>query len=264
MSVITDRIKKYRFLFEELVKRDFKKRYKRTMLGILWSMLGPMLQLLVMALVFSFFFASNIPHFIVYLFAGNLLFSYFKDSTSAGMQSLTANAGIVTKIKTPKYIFLLSRNISSLINFSITLIIFFVFVAVERIPFSPRFILLLYPITCLLIFNIGVGLILSALYVFFKDIQYLYDIFTMLLLYMSAIFYNVDRFPPTVQRLLLFNPLYCYIHYVRLVVIPAKGALSGVIPSFNVHLLCGVYAIVAIAIGSVIYKKYNYRFVYYM
>jgi len=252
------RWQKYNFLFEELVKRDFKKKYKRTTLGIIWSMLGPLLQLLVMALVFTQFFGRTTPHFIIYVFAGNLVFSYFKDSTNGGMQALMANSGIVTKIKMPKYLFLLSRNVSGLINFVLTLVLFFIFVAVDGIAFHPRFLLLIYPVICLLIFNVGVGLILSALFVFFKDTQYLYDIFTMLLMWLSAIFYPVDMFSMTVQRLFLLNPVFAYIHYFRLIV------LHGVVPSINVHIICGFYALGALAVGSWIYKRYNYRLVYYM
>lgn len=258
MTIIVDRIRKYNFLFEELVKRDFKKRYKRTILGILWSLLGPMLELFVMALIFTRFFGRDRPHYIIYLFAGKLIFAYFKESTSGGMRALMENAGIISKIKAPKYIFLLSKNVASLINFLILLVVFFIFVAVDGIAFTPRFILLLYPIICLLFFNIGMGLILSALYIFFKDVQYLYDIFTLLLMYLSAIFYTVDSFSYTIQRLFLFNPVYSYIQYFRLVVI------HGVTPSFNVHFLCAVYAIAAVVIGSIIYKKFNYRFAYYM
>ena len=242
MTVIIDRVKTYRFLFEELVKRDFKKRYKRTALGVFWSLLGPMLQLLVMALVFTQFFGKNQPHFIIYLFSGNLVFSYFKESTNGGMQALISNSGIILKVKAPKYIFLLSKNVSALINFALTLIIFFIFVADDGIAFTPRFILLLYPIMCLLLFNIGVGLILSALYVFFRDTQYIYDIFTLLLMYLSAIFYTIDSFPYAIQRLFLFNPVYSYIQYFRLVVI------DGLVPSINVHGLCAFYALAAIVI----------------
>jgi len=258
MGIVVDRLKKYGFLFEELVKRDFKKKYKRTALGILWSLLGPMLELLVMALIFGQIFGRDIPHFIVYLFAGRLVYGYFKESTGSGMRSLMENAGIIKKIKAPKYIFLLSKNVSSLINFLITLIIFFVFVAAEGISFSPRFILLLYPIICLMFFNIGVGLILSALHVFFKDVQYLYDIFTLLVMHASAIFWDVSIFSETMQRLFMLNPIFAYIHYIRLVVI------GGMTPSFNVHLLCAAYALTVLVTGSVVYKKCNYRFVYYM
>ena len=102
------RIKKHQFLFEELVKRDFKKKYKRTILGMLWSILSPLLQLIVMSIVFTKFFGRGMEHYTIYLFTGNLLFSFFKESTVNGMHSLMQNAGIIKKINLPKYIFLLS------------------------------------------------------------------------------------------------------------------------------------------------------------
>ena len=257
-NILSNRWQQYNFLFEELIKRDFKKRYKRTFLGIMWSMLGPLLQLFVMTIVFSHFFGQNTPHFMIHIFSGLLVFTFFKDSTSQGMQSLMADSGIFTKLNVPKYLFLFSRNISSLINFGLTLIIFFLFAAVDGVTFHPRFILLIYPVITLMLFNIGVGLILSALFVFFRDIQYLYDIFTMLLMWLSAIFYTVDTFSITVQRLFLLNPVFAHIHYFRLVV------LHGLVPAWHIQLICGLYAVVSLILGGLFYKKFNYRFIYYM
>ena len=154
---------RHRFLFEELVKRDFKKKYKRTVLGMAWSLLSPLLMLLVMKLVFTQFFGRTMEHYTIYLFCGNLVFSYFNESTSQGMTSLVNNAAIFTKVNIPKYLFLFSKNVQTLINFSLTLCIFFVFCAFDRILFTWKFLLLLYPICLLVLFNIGVGLILSAL-----------------------------------------------------------------------------------------------------
>ena len=188
---IFQKLKKYQFLFQELVHRDFTKKYKRTVLGIAWSVLSPMLTLLVMNIVFGTLLGSNIEHYTIYLFSGQLIFSFFNDSTNEGMTSLLNNAEIFTKVNVPKYMFLLSKNISSLINFGITLIIYFLFVIANGIPITWKFILLLYPICCLVVFNLGIGFILSALYVFFRDIQYLYGIFTLLLMYLSAIFYSI-------------------------------------------------------------------------
>lgn len=163
----------YQFLFEELVKRDFKKKYKRTLLGMAWSILSPLLTLLVMSLVFTRFFGRTTPHYTTYLFCGNLIFSYFNESTTQGMTSLTGNAGIFTKVNIPKYLFLFSKNVQTLINFGLTLCVFVMFCIVDHITFTWKFILLLYPILLLVLFNIGFGLILSALFVFFRDIQYL-------------------------------------------------------------------------------------------
>lgn len=258
ISEIALKLKKNQFLFEELVKRDFKQKYKRTVLGMAWSILSPLLTLLVLDVIFSNFFGQRIPHYTIYLFCGNLLFSYFSESTNSGMNSLMSNAGIFSKVNVPKYIFLLSKNVSSLINFGLTLIIFFVFVFVDGLPFTLKFLCLLYPIGCLIVFNVGMGLILSALFVFFRDIGYLYSIVTMLMMYASAIFYSVDILPARAQSLFLCNPIYVYINYFRQIVI------HGQIPSLEYHLLCAFYAGVVLLIGGVVYKKYNHKFLYYI
>ena len=252
------KLKQYQFLFEELVKRDFKKKYKRTVLGMAWSILSPLLMLLVMKLVFTQFFGRNMEHYTTYLFCGNLVFSYFSESTGQGMQSLMGNAGIFTKVNVPKYLFLFSKNVQALINFGLTLIVFFLFCILDGITFTWKFLLLLYPICTLLLFNIGVGLILSALFVFFRDIQYLWSVFTQLLMYLSAIFYTIDQYPYTVQCLFLLNPVYLHIRYFRKIVI------DGEIPAIWFHLLMLAYVAVVLGIGCWMYKKYNTRFLYYV
>ena len=246
------------FLFQELVKRDFKQKYKRTVLGMFWSILSPLLTLLVMKLVFGYYFGRGMEHYTTYLFCGNLLFHYYRESTSGGMNSLLSNAKIFAKINVPKYLFLLSKNVSALINFMLTLSVFFVFAFLDDITFGCHFAALLYPIICLVVFNIGIGLILSALYVFYRDISYLYDVFTLLLMYCSAIFYNVNVLPVQYQNLFLINPIYVYIKYFRTVV------LDGQLPSIEYHLLCLFYAMIALLLGGYIYKKYNHKFLYYV
>lgn len=252
------RLKKHQFLFEELVKRDFKKKYKRTVLGMLWSVLSPLFQLLVMSIVFTKLFGRGMEHYTIYLFSGNLLFAFFKESTTSGMHSLMQNANIIKKINLPKYIFLLSKEVSSCINFGLTLIIYFLFVVIDGVPITWRFVMLLYPIMFMLLFNIGFGFILSALFVLFKDIQYLYDVFTLMLMYLSAIFYTTDVFSPAMQKLFYCNPVYCYITYFREIVLHQN------VPSAALHLLCAAYAFIVLGIGCLIYKKLNYKFVYYM
>lgn len=250
-------VKKNQFLFEELVKRDFKKKYKRTFLGMLWSLLSPLFQLLVMSIVFSRVFGQDKPHYTIYLFAGNLTYTFFKDSTTGGMHSLMQNREIISKINLPKYMFMLSKNVASLINFGLTLVIFLLFVALDGIAFHFRFLMLIYPVVCLIIFNTGCGFILSALFVIFKDVQYLYEIFTLMLNYVSAVFYYVDSFGEY-QKLFYLNPIYVYITYIRHIVI------DGYIPGLATHALCLFYAAAALVFGALIYKKYNYKFMYYM
>lgn len=253
-----NKLLRHQFLFEELVKRDFKKKYKRTVLGMAWSILSPLLMLLVMRLVFTQFFGRGMEHYTTYLFCGNLVFSYFSESTGQGMTSLMGNADIFTKVNVPKYLFLFSKNVQTLINFGLTLCVFFVFCVLDGITFTWKFICLLYPICCLVLFNVGVGLILSAMFVFFRDIQYLWSVFTQLLMYMSAIFYTIDSYSYTVQCLFLLNPLYLFIRYFRKIVIEAT------IPTIWFHLLMLADVIIVFGIGCWMYKKYNTRFLYYV
>lgn len=252
------KLKRHQFLFEELVKRDFKKKYKRTVLGMAWSVLSPLMMLLVMKLVFTQFFGRSMEHYTIYLFAGNIVFSYFNEATSQGMQALISNASIFTKVNVPKYLFLFSKNVQTLINFGLTLCVFFVFCIFDGITFTWKFFLLLYPIACQVLFNLGVGMVLSALYVFFRDMQYLWGIFTQLLMYMSAIFYTIDAYPAWVQNAFLLNPVYLFIRYFRKIVI------DGAIPSVWFHLLMLADVIIVFAVGCWMYKKYNQQFLYYV
>ena len=253
-----EKIKRYQFLFTELVKRDFTKKYKRTMLGMAWSILSPLMTLTIMWLVFSNFFGNNMKHYAIYLFSGQLVFAYFTDSTNLSMNALVNNASIFTKVNVPKYLFLLSQNVSSLINFGLTLLLFFAFAAIDGVTFTWKFLCLIYPITCLVAFNVGMGMILSALFVFFRDMQYLWGVITQLLMWMSAIFYTIESFSYKIQMAFLANPLYLYIRYFR------KIVLDGVIPTLQFHLLGAAYALIALAIGTYVYRKYNHEFLYYV
>lgn len=251
-------LRQYQFLFEELVKRDFKKKYKRTILGVGWSMLMPLLTLLVMKVVFEQFFGRAINHYTTYLFCGSLLFCWFAEATNHGMTSLYANASIFTKVNVPKYLFLFAGTVQTLINFCLTLLIFFLFCFIDDIVFSWKFVFLLYPIFTLVLFNVGIGLVLSALYIFFRDIDYLWRVFLQLLMYGSAIFYTIDTFSPKMQLIFKCNPVYRHIAYFRAVV------LEGDIPSLEAHLILAGFAVFALFAGMFMYRRYNTRFLYYV
>lgn len=251
-------LNKNKFLFEELVKRDYKKRYKRTILGAVWSVLSPLLMLTVMAIIFTNFFGRNIEHYVIYLFSGQIIFNYFTEATNEGMRALVSNANIFIKINVPKYLFLFSKNVLALINFSIILVIYFCFVVADGVVFTWNFLLLIYPIICLVFINLGIGLILSALFIFFKDIQYLYRLFTQVVMYGSAIFYSIDILPVHLQALFYCNPIFVCITYFRSIV------LYNTVPDLRVHLLLAGYALILFALGCWVYKKYNYKFLYYV
>ncbi|MBQ2780466.1 MAG: ABC transporter permease [Clostridia bacterium] len=251
-------MKRYRFLFEELVKRDFKKKYKRTILGMLWSVLAPLLNVLVLMLVFVNFFGRNQDHFIIYIFCGTMVMSFYTETTQGCMRALMANASIFTKINVPKYLFLLSKAFQAFINFLLTLVVFFAFCVGDGITFGWHMFAMLYPMLWLLILSFGVGMILSAMYVFFRDVEYLYSIFLTLLNYVSAIFYPTTMLPEQWRFLFYCNPVFVYIDYFRTVFIYSE------IPSLLIHVLCAAYALVFLGIGCLIYKKCNHEFLYYV
>ncbi len=257
-SRTVNNLKKNTFLFQQLVNRDFMQKYKRTVLGMFWSVLNPLLTLLVMRVIFTDFFGRNTAHYTIYLFSGNIVMSFFREATNNGMTSLLHNSGIIQKINVPKYLFLFSRNVSSFVNFLLTLGVYFIFCILDGITFGPHMFALVFPVICLTVLNIGVGMILSAWYIFFRDTQYLYGVFLTLLNYLSVIFYTLDRYSPEVQRRFLFNPIYVVIKYFRTVVI------DGTIPSLQYHFLCAGYALFFFVIGCFMYKRYNHKFVYYL
>ena len=252
------KLKRHQFLFEELVKRDFKKKYKRTILGMGWSMAMPILTLLVMKIVFEQFFGRGMAHYTTYLFCGNLIFCWFSEATNLGMLSLYGNASIFTKVNVPKYLFLFSGSVQTLINFAITLVAFFLFCWLDNVVFSWRFLLLVYPVVTFFLFNVGIGLILSALFIFFRDIDYLWRVFLQLLMYGSAIFYTIDGFPPKMKLLFSLNPVYRHIAYFREVV------LDGIVPSTETHLVLAGFSCAAFLAVMFMYKHYNTKFLYYV
>ncbi len=252
------KLKENKFLFSELVKRDFKKKYKRTYLGMLWSVLSPLLMLFVMRTVFINFFGRHVEHYTTFIFCGSIVFSFFSDAAAGGMDSLLANSDIFSKVNVPKYMFLFSRNISALINFALTFFVFIAFCIFDKITFTPKFFLLIIPIICLIIFNMGMGLILSALYMMFRDMKYLWNIFITILNYLSVIFYPITVIPEQAQKFFMLNPIYVYISYFREIVLDAQ------IPSLEHHLLAFGFAALFFGIGSLMYKKLNHKFLYYV
>ncbi len=254
---IVDRIKQNRFLFEELTKRDFKKKYKRTALGILWSVISPFLTFMIQYFVFGYIFNRLDSGFVVYLLTGTLMYSFFSNATTAGMFSMYSNGAILSKVKVPKSLFVLSSNSAATFNFFLTLIVYFGFMLVCGVSIGPHLLLMVYPILCLIIFNIGMSYVLSTLFVFFKDIQYLYQIFTMLLTYLSAIFYDVKSFPDNLQFIFQINPIYQFISYMRELVMQSS------VPSFEHHIVCLAFSLGMLGIGLLIHKKTEQKFVYY-
>jgi len=207
---------KYRDLFFQLVSRDIKLKYRRSILGYLWSMLNPLLSMIVLTIVFSNLFGRGIDHFPVYVITGQLLFNLMAGSTTRSLHSVIGNAGILKKIFVPKYIFTLSTVSSEMVNFIFSLGALFVLIIATNAPLSGRFIFIIIPIVQLYIFCIGLGLFLAQATVFFRDVQHIWGVIVTAWMFLSAIFYPVDILPDMLHHIVTrYNPMYFYISMFR-------------------------------------------------
>ncbi len=246
---VVDR-KQYIFVIRELTSREIKRKYARSYLGIVWSVLSPMLHMIVMTLVFSYMFKHSIENYPLYYLTGNLFWSMFNTATNHAMTALVDNKSLLLKAKLPKQTFVLSRVYTSLVNFGYTFITYVLMLIVFRI--KPSFLMLLFPLDLLLalIFATGVGYILSILYVFFADIKYLYDsVFLTMLMYLSALFYPVSRLPAILQKVLGYNPVYLSIYIAR------ECMVYHNVPHWSAWLKLTLYAFASITIGYIVFKR---------
>lgn len=248
---------KYGYLMEQLIKRDFKARYKGTFFGVLWSLMAPFSVMLVQYIVFSRFF-SRTENYAAYLLTGTMIYNFFHDSTVQEMFTLRQNGGIISKINVPKITFFLSKAIACFINFLFVLLIYIIVLIITKFPITPYFLGLAFPVTLMFIMNMGIGYILSGLSLFFKDTQYMYSVFTGILVYFCATFYRIDIFPEAMQKFFYLNPIYCFITYARILVLEAR------LPSFDLHLLCIFYALLAVTAAYIFSKKFSKKFIYYI
>ena len=249
---------RYRFLIKQLVNRDFKAKYKRSILGVFWSFLNPLLTMIVQYIVFSNIFRQNIEYFPVYLLCGNIVFSYFSEACGMSLTSIVGNASLITKVYMPKYIYPLTRIMSSLINMVISMIPMFVAAWICGLFPTKVYLLLPFPLVCLAVFCLGLGMFLAAAMVFFRDVQFLWGIVTMIWMYLTPIFYRVDALPAQVQAVVRLNPLYAFITFIRTCII------EGISPAPMLYLQCVLSAAGMLLIGVFVFKKTQDSFVLYL
>lgn len=246
---------RYEFLLSQLVSRDFKTKYKRSVLGVLWSFLNPLLSMIVQYIVFSTIFKTNIPNFAVYLLIGIVFFNFFSEATTMGLMAIVGNSSLITKVYIPKYIFPVSRTLSSTINLLISMIPLLLVVLITRAPITPALLLLPFSIMCTIVFCIGMSFILSAAMVFFRDMQFLWGVVSMLWMYATPIFYPESILPQNLMWLFKMNPLYHFIRFSRTII------LDGVSPEPKAYLFCLIAAFVPLVIGAVVFKKTQDKFI---
>lgn len=228
------------------------------MLGVFWSFLNPLFTMIVMTMIFSTFFARNIDNFPVYLLTGRLLFDFYSHGSKAAMRSIRSNASLIKKVYVPKYIYPLSSVLSTFVTFAISLLVLFMVMLATRVQFTVNFVFFIIPIVYLLLFTLGAGLILACISVFFRDIEHLYDVFLVLLMYTTPIFYPAEIVPQQYQILLRINPLYHIVSAFREVL------LFGSPPSLELNLTAMIISVSFFLTGIFVFYKKQDSFILFI
>ena len=251
-------LRRFSPLLKELVVRDIKVRYRHSALGLMWTVLNPLLMMIVITIVFSTLFKQNIEHFPIYYLSGSLIFSFNSESTTTAMHSMVSNASLLKKVYIPKYLFPLSNILSGLVNLGFSLIAMFIVMIVTRAPFHATLLLMPIPIFYTFLFATGLGIMLSALTVYFRDIAHFYGVFILAWTYLTPIFYPVSILPSSVMKLMKLNPMYHFVSFMRDLV------LYGVFPSMKQNLICLAIGIGMLILGLFVFYKKQDKFVLYV
>jgi ABC-2 type transport system permease protein/lipopolysaccharide transport system permease protein len=248
--------KKYSYLLTVLIKRDIKKKYKGSILGIFWSLLNPLLHMIVLTVIFSMLFIRKIDNFPLYIVSGRLIFGFFTQGTTSAMNSIISSAPLIKKVYMPKYIIVLAKVTSAFIIFLISLIDLLFVVLITKAHFSIYFLLTPVYLLLLLLFVTGVGLLLATIATFFRDMTHLYSVITLIIMYMSAIFYPPEIVPENLQIIFLFNPVFHFIEGFRSLV------YFNTLPSLSNLLYCSIVSIVFMVFGSYVFIKNQDKFIF--
>lgn len=258
IKAYVDGFVRYRYLLQNLISRDIKVKYRRSVLGLAWSILNPLLMMVVMTIVFSNLFRFDIENYPIYYLSGSLLFNFFSEATNGAMMSILSSAGLIRKVYIPKYIFTMEKVLFAFVNLLFSFVAIIVMMLVLQIKITPLILLFPIPLLYLLVFSLGVGLILSCYTVFFRDISHLYGVVLTAWMFLTPIFYPESVMREHMSWALTFNPLFQFIRYFRNVL------LYGQMPTLQNNFACFIPAVVALVVGLYVFKKNQDKFVLYM
>ncbi len=249
---------KYLHLIGELVKRDLKLKYRRSVLGYFWSLLNPLMMMAVMMVVFSYMFRFDIENYPLYLICGQTIFNFFNEATNKAMYSIIENGLLLKKVYVPKCVFPLARVLSSFTSMSLSMVAVLIVMMVTRVRFHFSMLLFFIPLLFLLLFASGVGMIISGLAVKFQDVTHLYSVFTMVLMYATPIFYPIEAVPQNVARIIRLNPIYTFINLFR------QLMLYGRIPGIGNWLYAAGTSMGMFVVGALLFDRMRKNFIYYI
>lgn len=249
---------KYRFLLQDLILKDIRIKYRKSVLGILWSVLNPLLMMLVITAVFENIFRVKIENFPIYYLSGAVMFNFFSEATITGMSSVLQAGSLIKKVYVPKYIFPLEKTLFAFVNFLFSLIAVLLIYLILGHPLYWTALLFFVPTLYLLIFATGIALILSCWSVYFRDVIHLYGVILTAWTYLTPIVYPFDALPAKMQFLMRFNPMFYYVDYFRQV------TMYGTVPNFMTNLICIVVSLVSMVVGLLVFKRNQDRFILYI
>lgn len=250
--------RQYSNLFAELVRKGIKLKYRRSYLGVVWSMIEPLLTMIVLTIVFGTLFGYDDKAFPVYILAGRLIYSLFSQATTNALKSIRQNEGMIKKVYVPKYLYPFSGVTFNYVLFLISLIVLMAVSLVLGVFPTYRLFFAVIPLTVLFLLSLGVGLLLSTLAVFFRDIEYLWNVILMLVMYTCAIFYYPDTILKSrVSFVLEYNPLFCIISNFR-------SCMFGENMNVGMLLYSLAFSVIALIAGGMIFKKNQDKFILYI
>lgn len=248
---------KYRNLVSQMVRRDILTRYKRSALGVAWTMLNPLGTAVILVLVFSNVFGVTSPGYPIYVLSGLIAWNFFSQTTNAAMVNLVWGGDLLRRIYIPRTTFAVSAIGTGLVNICLSLLPLFIFVLIFKIPVTPAVFFLPVSILFLAMFSLGIGLFLSSIAIYYSDIAEMYQIILMAWFYLSPIIYTDELLPESVLTLIrILNPMWYLINNFRIPI------LAGKLPDISIILISGAWATVSILIGWFVFTKRSDEFSY--
>lgn len=262
---VKGRYSKDLFILQQLVGKDFKLRYRRSVLGVIWSVLNPLLMMIIMSFVFSYFLKSgDIQNYPLYLIVGNITFMLMSDATNGGLNSIIGAASLLKKVKIDRWVFPVQKVFSAAVNFVFSLIAVAIVMLFFRIAPTVHLLWMFVALLLLMVFCIGISMLIGALAVFFRDMIHLWSVLLTAWTYLTPIFWSLKlltdnpQTPAFVIAVVKLNPMFNYIEIMRSAIVYQSN------PSRMCLLLALVWAVVALVAGIVVFKKTEHKFILYI
>lgn len=254
------KFKKNMSILREMAKKNFKSQYRNSLLGVLWTVLHPLLNMAVLALVFSQIFGNRgVGCYPVYLLCGTLIFNTMRQISSQSLSSVVSQSGLVKKVNVSYSIFPISTAITGLINLALSFIALIIVMLVLRQTFYWTMLLTITIIPALILFSLGIGFALACLFVFFRDVKHLYEIFLTLWTYLTPMFYSLDILKPGfISKVINLNPMTHFVTMFRNMI------QNGAVPCIQEYLICYGWGILLFIIGYSLFKLNQRKYILYI